>query len=494
MGYNTNFRGCFRFSKQPSKELVEEINEFCSKRHDDIFDSSPWCPWVVCKDNPYRYKSLGVYLSSDEEEITEEKRNIKESYEYDRTYVNKEYTEQNKNDWVLKWDGSEHAYNWLYYLKYISKNFLSKEDIKLTGLIEYQGQMGLIIGEKTGYIDYYDDVYKTIRKYFAKVRDEWSEEDEENAKETAKSLEESEGEISNFFRLLIDLEKYEWLSKEEIVKKWQENEEFFKSLTKMFEDKYKNNMGFVWDNVFQDPDDLYSLIHSYQSDEDSGSFYINMILNGISTYMNSCEECDKVEDCDKCEYFENYNLCCWDEVENIGVDELNPNGLDLRNIEWNFWKNMWENDVSRKWLKFLWCLDNGRVWSLNNDEEKVEKVIDEFEDDYESLGIQYNKNDEDVGCDTECEKMVCGKCGYFDEIMMALWRRYRGHCGFVALNEWMVRESWDYVGDKNNVDNEVNFKVDSEGYMCEDRCEDTVGECKGIMTVYGVGDKIGMFW
>lgn len=494
MGYNTTFRGCFRFSKQPSKELVEEINDFCTQRHDNISDSMPWCPWMICKDNPYRYKSLGVYFHMDESEITDDKLELEESYEHDRTYRNKEYTEQNKNDWVLKWDGSEHAYNWLYYLKYISKNFLSKENIKLTGLIEYQGQMGLIVGEKTNYIDYYDDVYKTIRKYFTKVSEDWSEEDEENMKEMAKGLEESQGEVSDFFKVLIDLDKNEWLSTDEIMDKWKENEEFFKGLSKMFEDKYKNNMGFVIADIFERPEDLCELIHSYQSDEDSGSFCINRILNGINTYIDSCDECDKVDDCDGCEYLEDYGLCCWDGVESTGVNELNLNGLDLGNIEWNFWENMWENDVSRKWLKFLWCLDNGRVWCLSNDEEKVERPIDEFEDDYESLGIQYNEDDEDVGCDTKCEEMINGGCRYFDEIMLALWRRYRGHCGFVALNEWMVKENWDYTGDKNNVDNESDSEVDSEGYMCEDRCENTVGECEGIMTVYGMGDKIGMFW
>lgn len=403
MSYTTTFRGCFYFDKQPSNKLIEKINGFSKENHEDVNCLAPMCHWIVCKDNKYRYKSLGTYYYLSESAITDNTIDLPKAFKHQQAYLNQEYNENIEEEnqlYVLKWDGEKDEFkDWYFWLRYISEQFLSKENIHLTGLIEYQSQDGLIIGMKKKYISYYEDVYYTIKQYFSKD----IEYNNEN------------NEVNNLV----------WLEEDEIRKRWEENKEFFcDGLSKMFKKKYED-YGYVDNDIFENIEKLFTLIRIYKKDE--------LVWNAV-------------------------NYCVSKEYEEF-IGEPS-----------HVWQKMWENEISRKWLKFIWCLDNNEEWVFNDykgdninrrNKDKIKFEVDEFESTYEELGIEIDLD----GCNSECDIMYNGKCELKDDIIEALRKRYRGKCGYIALDNWMrvSNENRDEDKDEDKEDWNKSDYINDEG-------------------------------
>lgn len=423
MSYITTFRGCFHFDKQPSNKLIKKINDFSKENHEDINCSASMCHWIVCKDSKYRrYKSLDTYYHLSESAvidniaIADNTIDLPEAFKHQQVYLNQEYneniTEENQL-YVLKWDEKKNEFkDWYFWLRYISEQFLSKENIHLTGLIEYQSQDGLIIGVKKKYINCYEDIYYTIKQYFSKDVNENISIDKDN-EDSAVS------ESNEDFDIEVNVTDLIWLKEDEIKKRWEENKEFFcDGLSKMFKKKYED-YSYVDNDIFENVEKLCALIRIYKRDES--------VWNAVS-YCVSKE-------------FEEF----------IGEPSY-------------VWQKMWENEISRKWLKFIWCLDNNEEWVFNDykgnniNKGNIKFEVDEFESTYEELGIEIDLD----GCNSECDIMYNGKCELKDDIIEALRKRYRGKCGYIALDNWMRvsnesenedKEDWnksDYINDEGS--------------------------------------------
>ena len=101
MGYYTSFDGQLEFDKQPTKELVDEINAFAQTRHCD----------------PVR---------------------TNEELDYAPSLWNHWYCAIQGDKWVLTLQEGK-AYNYLEWLPIIVKRFLEPYGLKVSGVIEWFG-------------------------------------------------------------------------------------------------------------------------------------------------------------------------------------------------------------------------------------------------------------------------------------------------------------------------------------------------------------------
>lgn len=92
MGYTTKFKGEFEITPYPSKELIEDINCFSSKRHDEKGYPGIWCQWII-----------------------------------------------NSNG-KLAWNGAEKFYYYVEWLQYLIREYFEAQGYKLNGKVNYQGE------------------------------------------------------------------------------------------------------------------------------------------------------------------------------------------------------------------------------------------------------------------------------------------------------------------------------------------------------------------
>lgn len=115
MGYFTYFNGTLTFDKQPTKELVGEINLFADKRHCDPVNTNVTLDYAPSLWNHWNCKFWN-------------------------------------GEWVLTLEEGK-AYNYLEWFPVIVKRFLEPHGLKVSGRIEWFGDES----DDMGYIDVEDN-------------------------------------------------------------------------------------------------------------------------------------------------------------------------------------------------------------------------------------------------------------------------------------------------------------------------------------------------
>ena len=93
MGYTTDFYGEFKLNKPLDLETFNFLKNFSEERHEDGDVPGIWCQWIPTND--------------------------KEG---------------------IEWDGNEKFYEYIEWLKYLIKNFLSPKGYVLNGEVEWDGE------------------------------------------------------------------------------------------------------------------------------------------------------------------------------------------------------------------------------------------------------------------------------------------------------------------------------------------------------------------
>lgn len=98
MGYDTNFRGEFKFSRQLTVTELNTLQKFSKERHGDSTKEHSWAPSFYCQWEP------------------------------------------NEDGTALRWNGAEKFYQYNRWLAYLIEVYFTPWGVKLNGKVDWRGE------------------------------------------------------------------------------------------------------------------------------------------------------------------------------------------------------------------------------------------------------------------------------------------------------------------------------------------------------------------
>lgn len=145
MGYNTTFKGRFKFNTTVSEDIRDYINSFCSVRHmkRDVERIKEVYPeWEkMCFDGNLGYQ--GEFFVADDDNFGQNKDDSIIDYNDAPSTVPGLWCNWRISEdcTCLEWDDrTEKFYNYIEWLEYLIRNFFAPKDIILNGMVEWQGE------------------------------------------------------------------------------------------------------------------------------------------------------------------------------------------------------------------------------------------------------------------------------------------------------------------------------------------------------------------